>query len=112
MATNARVVMQLNNLKGVGKLFPFAAAQVIAKRASQIAPRDTGYMAEHIHAEKGNPVQVISEAPYSGYVEYGTYKMAAQPFMRPAIAAGAGQKDILLEAAKAFLIEIKAALKR
>lgn len=109
---NDRLVMQLRELRGVGKVFPMPAAHVIATRASQIAPRDTGYMAEHIHAEQtaDGDAAVISEAPYSGYVEFGTYKMAAQPFMRPAI--DEGQNDILKAASKALWLEIQQRLKR
>ncbi len=107
-----RLMFQLNALKGVGKVFPMPSAQVIAKRASQIAPRDTGYMAEHIHPEKAEETgaaSVVSEAPYSVHVEYGTYKMQAQPFMRPAI--DEGQSEILKAAARAIEVEIKQRLK-
>ena len=33
-------------------------------------------------------VNLTSDAPYWGYVEYGTYKMAARPYIRPAIEWG------------------------
>ena len=51
------------------------------------APVDTGFMAEHIGvSEVSNEKLVIdSEAPYSGFVEFGTVKMAAQPFFNPPI---------------------------
>lgn len=44
---------------------------------------DTGFMRDHIEKTAS---AVVSRAGYSRYVEYGTYKMAAQPFMRPAFA--------------------------
>lgn len=54
--------------------------------AKAFAPVDTGYMRDHIEKTKSG---VVSRAPYSSYVEYGTYKMRAQPFMRPALSAAA-----------------------
>jgi HK97 gp10 family phage protein len=30
------------------------------------------------------PVQVVADTPYASFVEFGTSKMAAQPFMGPA----------------------------
>ncbi|WP_427023036.1 HK97-gp10 family putative phage morphogenesis protein [Aureimonas ureilytica] len=35
---------------------------------------------------KDHEVQVIATAPYAQHLEYGTSKMAARPFMRPALA--------------------------
>lgn len=62
--------------------------------AKQVAPKRTGYMANNISVE---PVKktatsvtgtVNAKADYSSFVEFGTYKMAAEPFMRPAVSAG------------------------
>lgn len=103
---NGKLIMQLHNMKGIAKFAPMLAAQLIALRASQIAPRDTGYMAEHITAQKkDNVAQVVSEADYSVYVEFGTYKMAAQPFMRPAV--DQGRSNLLKTAGSAVMQEIK-----
>lgn len=61
--------------------------------AKQVAPKRTGYMANNISVE---PVKktatsvtgtVNAKADYSSFVEFGTYKMAAEPFMRPAVSA-------------------------
>lgn len=66
--------------------------QVQAK-AKQIAPKRTGYMANNILVE---PVKktatsvtgtVNAKADYSSFVEFGTYKMSAEPFIRPAVSA-------------------------
>lgn len=38
-----------------------------------------------------NERQVVAGAPYSAYVEFGTWSMAAQPFMRPAIDGAVGR---------------------
>ncbi|WP_204122732.1 HK97-gp10 family putative phage morphogenesis protein [Lacticaseibacillus mingshuiensis] len=64
--------------------------QVQAK-AKQIAPKRTGVMAGNINVK---PVKKTStsvtgtieaEKEYSSFVEFGTYKMSAEPFMRPAV---------------------------
>jgi HK97 gp10 family phage protein len=52
------------------------------ERASLDAPVDTGYLASHIEKNQEGPdtVTVVATAEYSGYVDQGTYKMAANPF--------------------------------
>lgn len=61
--------------------------------AKQVAPKRTGYMANNISVE---PVKktatsvtgtVNAKADYSSFVEFGTYKMSAEPFIRPAVSA-------------------------
>lgn len=49
-----------------------------------IAPVDTGFMRDHIiDRDVADGSQIESEATYSGFPEYGTSRMAAQPFFRP-----------------------------
>ena len=49
----------------------------------QIAPRDTGLMADTTHKEPddehGNRAEVIAPQPYTGLVEFGTVKMPPRP---------------------------------
>jgi HK97 gp10 family phage protein len=47
---------------------------------------DTGVLANNIETTQPGPlrVQVASNAPYSAPLEFGTSRMAARPFMRPA----------------------------
>lgn len=47
---------------------------------------DTGFLANRIIVGEVNKklVELRSLAPYSADLEYGTYKMAARPFLRPA----------------------------
>jgi HK97 gp10 family phage protein len=47
---------------------------------------DTSFLRSNIETEIGGPgvVTVTSKAPYSAALEYGTSRMAARPFMRPA----------------------------
>lgn len=54
--------------------------------AKDIVPVDTGALKNSIQAKPESP-QVWEVAPhteYAIYVEFGTYKMRAQPYMRPA----------------------------
>ena len=67
--------------------------QVQAK-AKEIAPKRTGVMAGNINVMpvKKSSTSVTgtieAEKYYSSFVEFGTYKMSAEPFMRPAVSAG------------------------
>lgn len=61
--------------------------------AKQVAPKRTGFMANNISVEPVNKTAtsvtgaVNAKADYSSFVEFGTYKMSAQPFIRPAVSA-------------------------
>ena len=48
--------------------------------------RDTGVLQAHLRAELVSPLeaQVASEAPYAAALEFGTSKMEARPYLRPA----------------------------
>jgi HK97 gp10 family phage protein len=68
------------------------SAEEAADIASQLAPKDgTSPHTENLHttikAEKGTDGnwRVTVGASYGAFVEYGTVKMAAQPYLRPAI---------------------------
>ena len=71
----------------------------VAERANEIVPVRTGHLLESIDVvfdediEDPNsdgsprafaPVQVVADTPYASFVEFGTSKMAAQPFLGPA----------------------------
>lgn len=62
-------------------------AVAIEERAKELVPVDTGELQESIHVEKGDGLgeyRVVASEPYASYVEYGTHKMAAQPYITPA----------------------------
>ena len=72
-----------------------SAAQPVADRASQLAPRGPGggvHLADEIVVsvvddQHGNPAVAVGPttgAFYGGFLEFGTVKMAARPFLRPA----------------------------
>lgn len=62
-----------------------AACQMWTDEAKDLAPRDTGFLAEHVgqtKAANANDLsgEVRSLAAYSGFVNYGTSRQPAQPF--------------------------------
>lgn len=62
-------------------------AQRIAESASAKAPRDTGYLSEHIEARG---LEVVADADYAAVVELGGRNTAPQPYMLPAFDAEKG----------------------
>ena len=57
----------------------------LQRRAHRTAPKDTGELRRSIRLEikdNGLTAQVSATIPYAKYVEFGTRKMAARPFMR------------------------------
>lgn len=65
-----------------------AAKEAFMEVAEALVPVDTGFLKSSIHAEiAGLTLEMFAGAEYAGYVEYGTWKMAAQPFFEPAVAA-------------------------
>lgn len=57
-------------------------ASLMQERASMDAPVDTGYLASHIEKNPTgkDSITVVATAEYSGYVDKGTSRMAANPF--------------------------------
>lgn len=50
-------------------------------------PVRTGWLRDNIYmTPRGDGAEIHSDASYSGFVEYGTRYMIAQPFFRPALA--------------------------
>lgn len=62
--------------------------QAFKSYATATCPVDTGFLRANIdfHADEGG-VECWSDAPYSAYQEYGTWKMAPQPYFEGALAA-------------------------
>ncbi len=66
----------------------------IAERARELVPVRTGHLLASIRADLGDvedsdeafePVQVIADTPYASFVEFGTSRMEAEPFLGPAV---------------------------
>lgn len=70
-----------------------AGAEVVREAIAAAAPRRTGILASDIHvSRKGRIKYSVRIGPglkgfYGRFLEYGTSKMAARPFMRPAFEA-------------------------
>lgn len=63
-------------------------------QAREIVPVDTGFLQSTIcHSAKDLTLELGATADYSSFVEFGTRRMAAQPYIRPAF--DAGQKQFL-----------------
>lgn len=73
------------------------------KHAKGKAPVDTGNLRDHIHhaVSEGEKAVYIGtydkEVPYALYVEVGTHKMAAQPYLKPAAADHKGEYRKIIE---------------
>lgn len=73
------------------------------KSARQIVPVDTGRLKISIE-QKFERRDLISEAevgtdvPYAGYVEYGTSRQRAQPYMRPSLTQARRQAGPVVKA--------------
>ncbi len=63
-----------------------AGGYIIEGYAKTEVPVDTGFLRSSIQTARGpdDTVVVSAEAEYAAYVEYGTSRMAARPYMRPA----------------------------
>lgn len=71
---------------GVGELFGTMAQEM----AAGVCPVDTGYLQSSIHGSGGDTDgEIEASAEYAQYVEYGTWKMAAQPYFTSAVEQGA-----------------------
>lgn len=59
----------------------------IAADAKDIAPVDTGNLRNSIRQKMKGPIEaeVRVNAEYAGYVEYGTTRAPAQPYLTPAV---------------------------
>lgn len=80
---------------------PKRVADRIASDARARAPVQTGYLRSSIESasiEAGKSAEVYVGAEYGAYVEYGTYKMAARPFLTPAFEAHAHELGLELMA--------------
>ena len=90
--TAARLKNLVFAMEGVGAGAVQAAANQCADIARSYVPVDTGALKGSIAAVSDGSYasSVIASTPYAAMVEYGTSKMAAQPFMLPAAQETAG----------------------
>lgn len=74
-----------------------AGATVISNRAKELAPVLTGNLRRSIAVTDGDGefVHIGTDVEYAIYQEFGTSKMAAQPFLRPAFDEMFGQAQVI-----------------
>lgn len=84
-----------------------AGAQVVAARAQDYAPVDTGALRASIRVDDVTPdsAQVSANTDYAAFVELGTSHMAAQPFLRPALDQHEGEIVAAVAAQVAAFVE-------
>jgi HK97 gp10 family phage protein len=67
-----------------------AVADEVAQEMTDLCPVDTGALARSINVEPHGDTVYVSvgggDVDYALFVEYGTSRMRAQPFVRPALA--------------------------
>ena len=62
------------------------AALIVEGQAVSLAPVDTGNLKNSItHQVKGDEARIGTNTDYGPYLEFGTRKMPAQPYLRPAM---------------------------
>lgn len=84
---------RMKQIIGNLKKFPHLAQEAFenfaidaVQYAQERAPVDTGNLRRSIHFKPvAKGIEVIAEAPYAGFVEFGTRFQRAQPFFEPAI---------------------------
>jgi HK97 gp10 family phage protein len=88
LALMAQTAAQRSILKGpkTGRLYPRGKKMHRASADGEAPANDFGFLVANIKADLTNDftANLWSLAPYSVYLEYGTYNMAARPFLRPA----------------------------
>ena len=77
---------QLKKLENLDtKEAELAMARLVLEQSQNSVPVNTGELKESGHIEEGEEVQVVYDAAHAVFVEFGTYKMPARPFLRTAI---------------------------
>ena len=63
-----------------------AGAEAVADNARSVCPVDTGALRDSIAvSQDGMNAQISANTDYAAYVEFGTSKMAAQPYLVPSL---------------------------
>jgi HK97 gp10 family phage protein len=106
----AKLMAQLKRIENIDIVEPTVPAlEVILEESQSRTPVLTGNLRDSQHIEKtANGSELVIDADYAFFVEFGTSTMSAQPFIRPAI--DVAQRKALQEAAKVVQKEIKEAV--
>lgn len=82
------------------KKFLVGSGELITSQAETLAPVDTGNLKTHIENKvvvSDKAVHIGTNVEYAPYVEFGTWKMREQPFLRPAFRYNKNNVTKLLE---------------
>ena len=84
-----------------------AGARIVETHAKLVAPVDTGFLRNSIQVDEVTPNEAIiaPHTDYAEHLEFGTSRMAARPYMRPAL--DEHEREILgaIEATVAAFVE-------
>lgn len=98
MGVQVRIVVHKNELpaasgkmaKAIGEAFGQLGPELLTTMQGQ-TPVDTGELRNSENASVGaKELRLSAGTDHAVYVEFGTRKMAAQPFMRPTVEGAAG----------------------
>lgn len=79
-------------LRVAGPKASVSGAEIVARKAQGLAPRDTGALAASIRVEPDAlGAAVAADVPYARYVERGTRYMQAEAFLGPALTGAHGE---------------------
>lgn len=89
----AKIVIKYNRLPQIAEHLPEAVSAIVRKaafdveaNAKAVVPVDTGKLKNSISSEFPTPTRAIiaPHTEYAHFVEYGTRRQRAKPYMRPA----------------------------
>lgn len=84
----AELMQELEN--GAGGIVS-AIGERVAQSARELCPVDTGALRDSIEVSvQGNSAVVSANTDYAAYVEFGTSKMPARPYLVPALIQNSG----------------------
>ena len=79
-----------------------AGAETVKEHAQSICPVDTGALRDSIAvSQDGMNAEISANTDYAAYVEFGTSKMSAQPYLVPSLL---GNENAVLSAIAAALV--------
>lgn len=78
-----------------------AGAEIVRGQAQSVCPVDTGTLRDSIAVtQSGTNADISANTDYAAYVEFGTSKMAAQPYLVPSLL---GSENAIIAAIAASL---------
>ena len=108
---NQKWLAAMNSIRHISNKPLLAGALVLQRYSMQNAPVLTGFLRNsHSSRETNDGAQVEVGAEYAHYIEFGTSKMSARPFLRPAL--DEHRNEIVEAIEKQAAIEIRKAAQK